>query len=352
MFLASRQIIDSVNEAFVILTVVSLVLMIGILIALVAFVVKYHRSRHPTPSKIHGSTKLEITWTVLPTILATWLFFVGYEGFALMRDPPEDAYVVECTGRQWFWTFRYPTEDVQSPDLYVPVNTPIKVTVTSPPDDVVHSLYIPYFKVKEDCVPGRVNFLWFEADKISTYNIFCAEFCGKDHARMIAKLHVLSKEDFEAWMDGKVQERYLPVDIPGASDPQSERILAANAPELFKTYCASCHGAEGQGGLVEGARDFRVLTGWKRGPKITDIFRTLTEGLEGTQMRSFANLSAWDRFALAHHVASFNQSPERPRATKEEWEALIKEYQLDKPPVINREFPIEEAMDAMAKEAQ
>ena len=152
------------------------------------FIVKYRRSRKPEVSDIHGNTLLEITWTVIPTLLAAWLFFVGYEGFALMRNPPEDAYVVECEGRQWYWSFRYPEEDVTSPELYVPGNTPIKVKVTSPVDDVLHSLFIPYFKIKEDCVPGKWGYLWFEADKIGEYNIFCAEFCGRDHSRMISKL--------------------------------------------------------------------------------------------------------------------------------------------------------------------
>ncbi len=352
MFLASREVIDSVNKAWYILTGVSVVLLIGIMGALVWFVVKYHRSKGNEPTDIHGSTKLEITWTVLPTILAGWLFFVGYEGFALMRDVPEDAYVVECEGRQWYWTFRYPKEDVSSSELVVPVDTPIRVNLTSPVNDVLHSLYIPYFKVKEDCVPGKWSYLWFQADKISEYNVFCTEFCGRDHARMITKLRVLSKEDFQAWLDGKVRERYLPVDIPGASDPTSENIVAQNGPVLFQTYCASCHGNEGQGGLVEGARNFRDLAGWKRGPKLTDIYRTLTEGLEGTQMRAFNNLSPWQRLALAHHVVSFNRSAQRPKASQEEWEALVKEYSLDKPPVITREFPIEDAMKAIAEDAE
>jgi cytochrome c oxidase subunit II len=349
--IASREIIDSVNRAWFILTAVSVILLVGIMIALVVFVVKYRRSRNPEVSDIHGNMKLEFIWTVLPTILVAWLFFVGYEGFALMRDVPDDAYVVECLGRQWYWTFRYPQEDISSAELYVPVNKPIKVRVSAPENEVLHSLYIPYFKVKEDCVPGKWSYVWFEADKIGTYNVFCTEFCGKDHARMITKLHVVSQDEFNGWLDKKLQERYLPVDIPNASNPQSELILARKGSELFRTYCASCHGTEGQGGLVEGARNFQSLEKWKRSPKVTDIYRTLELGLEGTQMRSFANLAPWDRLALAHHVASFNQSPERPQPTQADWEALVKEFSLDKPPTVTREFPIDEAMEAIAKEA-
>ncbi len=349
-FLASREVIDSVNNAWWILTIISIVLTVGIMGTMFVFLVKYSRKNHPEPTDIHGNTKLEIIWTILPTILAAYLFFVGYEGFALMRDVPEDAMVVECHGRQWYWEFRYPNEDVSSPDLYVPVNTPVKIRVTAPVDDVVHSLFIPYFRVKEDCVPGKWGYMWFEADKISTYNVFCTEFCGKDHARMIAKLHVLSKEDYEKWLDKKVQERYLPVDLEGAMDPMSDAITSRDAPTLFKTYCASCHGENGEGGLVEGARNFKDLTpkNWKNGPKLTDIYKTLEEGIEGTQMKAFNNLAPWDRIALAHHVISFNNSAERPKATKEEVEKdMIKKYNLDNPPAVSREFPIDEAMEAL-----
>lgn len=354
LFLASREIVDAVDSAWWTLTIVSTILTVGIMGTLFVFLVKYARKRHPDPADIPGNMKLEVLWTVLPTILAAWLFFVGYKGFELMRNPPEDAYVVECMGRQWFWEFRYPDEDVASPDLYVPVNRAVKVKVSAPETDVLHSLFIPHFRVKEDCVPGKWSFLWFEADKIGTYNIFCTEFCGKDHSRMLAKLHVLSQEDFEKWLDEKVQERYLPVDWPNASNPESPLVTVRDGPTLFKTYCASCHGENGQGGLVEGARNFQDLSpkNWKNGPKLTDIYRTLEFGLEGTQMRSFNNLAPWDRIALAHHVISFNDSPERPKSTEEDWKKLDQECQLSNPPKVSREFPIEEAIDEILKNKQ
>jgi cytochrome c oxidase subunit II len=352
MYLATPKITEAFDSAFFWITAASAILMAGILVCGFVFLIKYHRSRHPEPEKIHGNTKLEIIWTVIPTIIAIWMFWIGWVGWEEMRDPPEDAYVIEAIGRQWSWTFRYPKEDISSPEMYVPVDTPIKVLVSSPDTDVVHSLYLPDFKVKEDCVPGQVGFLWFQAERISVHNIFCAEFCGKDHSAMLSKLHVVSQTDFEAWLDAKLQARYLPVDIATASDPNSDPIQSADAPRLFQTYCASCHGLEGQGGLVEGARDFRIMKGWKRSPKITDIYRTLHEGLEGTQMRSFSNIPPWDRMALAHHVAAFYKGDDRPQSTPEDWKKLNEDYKLDTPPKVTRAFPILDAMKEIAKDAE
>jgi cytochrome c oxidase subunit II len=353
MFLASKDIVGKVDEAFLWIGGISLVLLVGITGAMIVFLFRYRRDRHPKAAQIEGNTPLEITWIVIPTFIVLFMFYKGYEGFLLMRNPPPDAKVIEVEARQWAWTFRYPDEGISAPELYVPVNTPIKLLLTAPADDVVHSFYLPAFRVKEDCVPGRENHLWFEADKVSTYNIFCAEFCGKDHARMLSLLHVLSAEDYDAWVDRMIAEKNKPVDAALAADPASEEIRSRDALVLYQTYCASCHGSEGQGGLVEGARDMRDPKGWKRGPKVTDIFRTLTLGLEGTQMRSFANLSAWDRFALSHHVKELRRGEGWPEdATLEEYQALVKEYKLDEQPVVRRDFPIEETMEEMAGETE
>jgi mono/diheme cytochrome c family protein len=226
----------------------------------------------------------------------------------------------------------------------------VKLLLTTPADDVVHSFYVPDFRVKEDCVPGYTNHMWIEADKVGAYNIFCAEFCGRDHAQMITLLHALEREDYEKWLDDRIADRYLPVTVPEALDGASEPITKADAATRYKVYCASCHGPEGLGGLVEGARNFHSLEGWKNGAKISDIFKTLTEGLDGTQMRSFVNLPPWERLALAHYVRGF-LGDQAPETTAADIEAMIKAYTLDEQPVVTRAFPIEEAMRARAEDA-
>ncbi len=351
MYPAVSNFAKEVDSAFYWIGGICVALLVGITITMVLFVVKYRRSRNPKAEPIEGNLLLEVTWIVIPTILVLFMFFKGYEGFKLMRTVPENAKVIEVVGQRWFWTFNYPDQGITSDRLFVPVNTSIKLEMTAPPDDVVHSLYLPTFRVKEDCVPGRDTHLWFHPDKEGTFNIFCAEYCGKDHSKMITKLIVLSASEYEKWIAGKIADRNKPVVMEKAIDPASAEIVERDGEKLYKTYCLSCHGAQGQGGLVEGSRDFRSLDGWKRSPKLTDIFRTLTEGVDGTQMRSFANLPPWDRFALGHKVASFYQGANRPASTPEEIEKLEKDYELDKKVTPRQTIPIEEAMRKIADEA-
>ncbi|MBD3293800.1 MAG: cytochrome c oxidase subunit II [Armatimonadia bacterium] len=344
------EVADKVDDAFLWIGGICVVLLIGITAAMVLFVFKFNRRRNPKATQIEGNTLLEVTWIVIPTFIVLFMFFKGYEGFKLMRSVPEGAVTVRVVAQSWFWTFVYPDGNFSSPELYAPRDRPIRLELTAPKEDVVHSFYLPAFRVKEDCVPGRENYMWFEARTEGEYNIFCAEYCGKDHSKMISTLHVLPPDEYDAWVDMKIADKNKPVVMEKAMDPDSPEIRERDGDALYETYCVSCHGKEGRGGLVEGARDFRDLSEWKRSPKITDIYRTLAEGIEGTQMRSFSQLPPWDRFALAHKVASFYTGEDRPEATPEEIEKLKEEYRLGEKPEKKERISIEEAMDAMARE--
>ena len=141
--LASRDVVDSVDEAFLWMGGISLVLLVGITAAMLLFVYRYRRSRHPKAADISGNTKLEITWIVIPTIIVLFMFWKGYEGFRLMRDVPADAMVVEVEGRQWEWWFHYPEADVTSPELYVPVGKPAASTYSSAlPPETDHTMAV------------------------------------------------------------------------------------------------------------------------------------------------------------------------------------------------------------------
>lgn len=356
-FLASQKIVDAFDSAMMQITVASLILMIGIMIAMVMFIVKYHHKRHPKPARIHGSMKLEILWTVIPTIISLWMFWVGYVGFRVYRDMPADdeSHVVYVTGRQWAWEFEHKESGVTDSVLVVPQGVPIKCYLTSPVDDVLHSFFIPHFKVKEDCVPGLTTQMWFEGDELGEYRIFCAEFCGNDHSKMLSWLKVVTPEEFADYQQKKMEMKFAPI-----TDPT--HVMAADTPQLqekvpdvkaiYATYCQGCHGAEGQGGLVEGSRNFIAdpPSKWKRGVKITDIFETLTLGLEGTRMNAFDALSAWERFALAHYVANFYQDgPQRSMASKAEIEKIMEKYKLQEQKPVILDFPIDQTIEEMAK---
>jgi mono/diheme cytochrome c family protein len=291
----------------------------------------------------------------VPTIIVIWMFFVAYKGFKMMREPPADAMVVEVTGRQWAWEFAYPGEKITSSEMVVPVNTPVKALITAPVNDVLHSFYLPDFRVKEDAVPGKETYLWFEAERKGVYNIFCAEYCGKDHSKMHSKLHVVSDEEYREWVVAQIAKRYKPLEFEGFTNPEhpafGKEDLNIDTEKLYGTYCASCHGVAGDGsGLPNEARDFRSDEDWQNGTRVTDIFRTLMTGIEDSQMRAFPNLTPWERVALAHHVRSF-QKNELDNDSQESYDELVKEFELDKITGPGKSISVERAMKILAEEA-
>ncbi len=351
---APSEIAREVDRAFIYLSVASLLLLAGITLAMVIFVVKYRRSNTKSAAQFKGNLPLELTWIVIPSIIVGWMFFNGYHGFALMRNVPEGAMVVKVTGQQWSWSFDYPEEGITSSEMVVPVNTPVKVLLTAPPKDVLHSFYIPDFRVKEDVIPGRDTYLWFDADVKGVYNIFCAEFCGKDHAKMLSILRVVSQEDYDAWIHGNLMKRFKPLEYEAVTQPDHPGFgpgdLDIDREQLFAAFCVSCHGENGDGsGLPDLARDFRSTMGWKHSAKVTDIYRTLMQGVEDTQMRAYPNLTPWEKVALAHHVRSF--LADAPADTEEDYQALVEEYALDEIQGPGETIPIEQAMDAIVQEA-
>jgi cytochrome c oxidase subunit 2 len=350
------DIARQVDSAMLILVVVCLVLLVGITATMIFFVVKYRRSKVRRTKQIHGNLPLEVVWTVVPTAIAVGLFFVGYEGFLSMRSVPAGAMEVRVTGQQWFWSFNYPEYGITSRELYVPVGRPVKFTITAPTDDVLHSFYIPAFRVKEDVVPGMETTMWIEARQAGTYHVFCAEFCGAGHSSMLSKMHVVAPAEYQAWLQRKVEERYRPVDPARALHADAEELKQYDGKALFAQYCAACHGSDGKGGGPYQARDLTSLEGWKRGTKLTDIFTTVSRGLPDTQMRSFGHLPVRERFAVMHHVASFNTSGQRLATTEQDMAKLKREIPEADPsnavpaPALKPVVPIEQAMDEVVAE--
>jgi len=190
------NIAEQVDTTFFIIAGISLFFLVLIAASMIYFVVKYNKKRNPKPSNIEGNTKLEILWTVIPTLLALGMFFSGYAGFKNMRNAPEESFTIKVIGRMWVWNFEY-LNGKKADTLYVPLSKPIKMEITS--TDVNHSFYIPSFRVKEDAIPGRKNYLWFQPTAIGSYNIECAEYCGLSHSAMYSKVVVMPDDEFEKW---------------------------------------------------------------------------------------------------------------------------------------------------------
>ena len=244
------------DNVFLFLLVVCIVLLISITFTMIYFVIKYNRKKNPIPENIESNLVLEITWIVIPTALVLAMFYYGWSGFRFMRTVPEDAMRVKATGRMWSWQFEY-DNGITSGELRVPLGRPVKLLITS--DDVLHSLFIPAFRIKEDAVPGRESFLWFLPERAGEYDLFCSEYCGVKHSSMVSKVIVLAAEDFQAWYEAGKKE---------ASGPQGAKLLDEKG-------CLVCHSTDGTiavGPSFKGifGRTVTVLTGGKERAVIAD----------------------------------------------------------------------------------
>jgi len=189
------------------------------------FAVKYRRrSNHERPVEVHGALTLEIIWTVVPFILMMVMFVWGVNVFFEMSRPPDDAMNVYVVGKQWMWKTQHLGGQREINELHVPLGRPVRLTMTS--EDVIHSFYMPAFRVKFDVLPGRYTTAWFNPTKPGKYHLFCAEYCGTLHSGMIGWIYVMEPAEYETW-------------LAGGSGSES---LASRGEKLFQYLaCANCH---------------------------------------------------------------------------------------------------------------
>ena len=218
------------NWLFLTLIGLSLLFAVPIFLLLTTFGVRYRRgSRASRHMPRFSEVKVELVWIIIPFFLAMWVFVWAAHLYINMYQPPADALPIEVVGKQWFWEFQHQEGQRELAELHVPVGRPIRLTLTS--EDVIHSLYIPAFRVKQDAVPGRYTTLWFEATEIGEFRLNCTEYCGLDHALMGGKVYVLSPADYARWLSGT-----------GGTG------LAATGEGLFRQYgCSGCHNPNGGG---------------------------------------------------------------------------------------------------------
>jgi cytochrome c oxidase subunit 2 len=212
---------------------ISLVLLIGLTVTMLWFIYKYNKKRNKTATQIKGNNLLEITWTVIPLLLALAMFHYGWAGWKPLYKPPADGMNVTTTARMWSFSFGY-ENGKQSTELVVQLGTPVKVKLISV--DVIHSLFIPEFRLKSDIVPGREKLMWFIPETVGVYDLFCAEYCGLRHSYMSSKVRVLSEKDFTAW--------YADTSgiVPQAGVPAAE---AAGLTIMKRQGCQVCHSTDG-----------------------------------------------------------------------------------------------------------
>jgi cytochrome c oxidase subunit 2 len=228
-----------------------------IVVLMILFVIRYRRrtpkgeSTEDAPSH---NTPLELTWSIIPLLIVFGIFYIGFKGFLDMSVAPANAYEVQVTGQKWKWLFTYPNGHVDE-NLHVPVDTPVQLVMTS--EDVIHSFFVPDFRLKKDVVPGRYSKAWFEAKEPGTYQIFCAEYCGTSHSDMLASVIVHEAGGFEKWL---AEAADFLATLPPAE--AGERLYNQRG-------CAQCHSIDGKSGI---------------GPTLKGLFGKKEVMKDGTQL--------------------------------------------------------------------
>jgi cytochrome c oxidase subunit 2 len=215
---------------YIFLAVVCLVMTLLIFTVVAVFATKYRRRHGREATQIEGSLLLEIGWTVIPLGIMMVMFVGGAVLYFHMRTPPRDAAEVYVVAKQWMWKLQHTEGQSEINELHVPVGRNVRLIMTS--QDVIHSFYVPAFRVKMDVVPGRYTTMWFRPTKPGTYHLFCAQYCGTMHSGMIGQVVVMEPNDYQAWMSGG----------PVAGS------LAQNGQALFQQLgCSTCHRFDVQG---------------------------------------------------------------------------------------------------------
>src|ERR1700675_2366574 len=229
----------SVDALFIFLVILSTMVSVAIFAAIVLFAVRYRRRRGVAAEQIEGSTALEITWSIIPLGIFIVIYLWGAVIFFMERTPPRGATEVYVVAKQWMWKLQHEEGQREINELHVPVGRDVKMILTS--QDVIHSFYVPAFRIKQDVLPGRYTTAWFRATKPGVYHLFCSQYCGTMHSGMIGQVVVMEPAQYQAWLSG------------GGTTGS----LAASGENLFQQLgCSTCHRSDTQG----------------RGPNLVGIF--------------------------------------------------------------------------------
>jgi cytochrome c oxidase subunit 2 len=218
-----------VDALYIFLLIVTGMMALLVFVCIIFFAARYRHRPGVRAEQIEGSNALEITWSAIPFLIFMVIFVWGALVYFKERTPPTDASEVYVVAKQWMWKVEHAEGQREINELHVPVGRDVKLIMTS--QDVIHSFYIPAFRIKQDVLPGRYSVEWFRATKPGIYHLFCAEYCGTQHSGMVGSIVVQEPAQYEAWMNG------------GSTGP-----LSASGEKIFAELgCATCHHTDAQG---------------------------------------------------------------------------------------------------------
>lgn len=232
---AKSTLAEQTDTLFWFVHLSSLALTIGLIAVIIYFVYKYRRQSEDevTPLITHNNA-LEVTWSVIPLILVLIVFGWGYQVFMNQQTVPDDAYEINVSAQKWIWQFQYQNGATSTGKLHVPAGRPVKLVMSS--KDVIHSFYVPDYRLKQDVVPGRYTEMWFNAPKPGKSIIFCTEYCGTGHSDMMGEVIVHEPKEFENWLAENAGGASKPEDLPPAEWGK----------QLAQEYaCTTCHSTDG-----------------------------------------------------------------------------------------------------------
>jgi cytochrome c oxidase subunit 2 len=214
------------DRLFWLLVVISGLIMLLVMVLVVTFIIRYRRGSNAPRGELPEIFKrdVEIGWTVATLFLFLFIFWWAGSTQLAALAPPDNALEIHVVAKQWMWRVQHPNGAREIDALHVPAQTPVRLVMTS--EDVIHDLYLPALRLKQDILPGRYTYEWFTANKTGTFYLTCAEFCGTDHSRMSGKLVIMTPQEYARW---------------SAAQPQGDD-LAHQGEALFRTLgCSGCH---------------------------------------------------------------------------------------------------------------
>jgi cytochrome c oxidase subunit 2 len=231
----ASTIAQGVDYLYYFLTAIDLFFTVVIFLTIFYFALRYRRrSEQQQAEQIEGSLPLEIAWTLIPLGLCVLVFLWGTSLFIRNARPPAASMEIFAVGKQWMWKLQHPEGVEEINELHVPVNQPIKLTMTS--EDVIHDFSVPAFRVKKDVVPGMYTSLWFEATKTGRFDLYCDQYCGTNHSLMKGQVIVMTPTEYEQWLSGGIR---------GGT-------MAESGAKLYdQLACITCHGT-GRGPSLNG----------------------------------------------------------------------------------------------------
>ena len=235
---------EGIRQSYLFVSIFTLAIFVLVEGLLIAFIYRYRRqkrARFEDGAQVHGATRLELAWTAFPVLVLVLIGAFVFIELPGIKDVPEatageERLEIKVTGRQFYWQYEYPNGVVAIDDMAAPAGVPVRLEVSAPASDVVHSWWIPALGGKIDAIPGLTTHTWFEAENEGTYTGQCAELCGLEHARMLASVEIMSGDEFDVWLESR-----LDAQSTGSGDELGK--------EEWEGVCAKCHGLSGEGGI-------------------------------------------------------------------------------------------------------